>query len=151
MPEITQKMKVCPKRGRKKALAFLAGVACCFLVWTGCMPQNPETQPPATYPGVVVTRDGLSFYVKGLRIPGTRQELRLKEGDSLIWVPLEQLAVVRFTGPIRDTYRSAIIYLSGGDKLQGDVFVDFLIEGSTDMGYWNISLRKVESLQLGID
>ncbi len=115
------------------------------------MPQKPETQPLVTYPSMVVTRDNLALYVKGLRIPGTRQELRLKEGDSLIWVPLEQVAVIRFTGPICDAYRSAIIYLTGGEKLQGDAFVDFLIEGTTDMGYWNISLRKVESLQMGVD
>ena len=143
-------MKACPRLRREEALALLAGFARCLLVWTGCMPQKSPTPPPVTYPSVVVSRDGIAFYVQGLRIPGTRQELRLKEGDSLTWLPL-QVAIVRFTGPIRDTYRSAIIFLTGGEKLQRDVFVDFLIEGTTDIGYWNMSMRKVGSLEMGIN
>jgi len=79
------------------------------------------------------------------------QELRLKEGGTLTWVPLKQVSAVRFTQPSRDNYRPAIIFLTGAERLQGDVFVDFLIEGTTDMGYWNMSMRDVESLKMGTD
>ena len=148
---MNQKMVTDSKSRRGKTVAWLAALVGCLLLWTGCMPPEPQTQPPVTYPSVVVTRAGVAFYVNGLRIPGTRQDLRLKEGDSITWVPLEQVSVVRFYGPIHDNYRTAIIFLTGGERLQGDVFVDFLIEGTTDMGYWNMSIRQVESLELGFD
>lgn len=151
MAEMTQKMVTDSKRRRGKTVALLATLMGCLMLWTGCMPPKPQTQPPVTYPSVVVTRAGVAFYVNGLRIPGTRQDLRLKEGDSITWVPLEQVSAVRFSGPIHDNYRSAIIVLTGGERLYGDVFVDFLIEGTTDMGYWNMSMRQVESLELGFD
>jgi hypothetical protein len=144
-------MATCSRGRRVKTMALLAALVGCLLLGTGCMPQKSQTQSPVTYPSVVVTRAGVAFYVNGLRIPGTRQDLRLKEGDSFTWVPLEQVSAVRFSGPIHDTYRSAIIFLTGGGRLQGDVFVDFLIEGTTDTGYWNMSMRQVESLEVGSD
>jgi hypothetical protein len=150
MPEMISKMKAGRILGGLRTLVLLAAVAGCLLAWPGCNPYKPKPPPPAS-PSMVVSRDGIAFYVKGLRIPGTRQELRLKEGDSLTWVPLEQVSVVRFTGPIHDTYRSAIIYLTGGEKLQGEVYVNFLIEGTTDLGYWNMPMSKVESLNLAFD
>jgi hypothetical protein len=104
-----------------------------------------------TFPSVVTTRAGLTYYVRGLRLPGIMQELKLKEGDTLTWVPLKQVSVVRFTEQVRYNYRPAIIYLTSGGRLEGDVFVDFLIEGTTDMGYWNMSMRDVESLEMGTD
>jgi hypothetical protein len=100
---------------------------------------------------MVVTQDGMAFYVKGLRIPGTRQELRLKEGGTLTWVPLEQVSAVTFSGPIQDTYRQAVITLTGGERLKGEVYVNFLIEGATDLGYWNMPMGKVASLNLAFD
>ena len=100
---------------------------------------------------MVVTQDGMAFYVKGLRIPGTRQELRLREGGTLTWVPLEQVSAVRFSGPIQDTYRQAVITLTGGERLKGEVYVNFLIEGTTDLGYWNMPMSKVASLNLAFD
>jgi hypothetical protein len=100
---------------------------------------------------MVVTQDGMAFYVKGLRIPGTRQELRLREGGTLTWVPLEQVSAVQFSGPIQDTYRQAVITLTGGERLKGEVYVNFLIEGATDLGYWNMHLSKVASLNLAYD
>jgi hypothetical protein len=134
-------MEACPKRGWKKSLALLVGLACCLLVGTGC--HRVQMEPPVTYPSVVTTRAGLAFHVRGLRIPGTMQELRLKEGGTLTWVPLKQVSAVRFTKAGGDNYRPAIIYLTGAERLQGDVFVGFLIEGTTDMGYWNMSRRDV--------
>jgi len=100
---------------------------------------------------MVVTQDGIAFYVQGLRIPGTRQELRLRESGTLTWVPLEQVMAVTFSGPIEDTYRQAVITLTGGERLQGEVYVNFLIEGTTDLGYWNMPMSKVESLNLAFD
>jgi hypothetical protein len=143
-------MKACRILVGLRALALGAVFAGCLLAGPGCNPYKPKPPSPPN-PSVVVTRDGIVFYVKGLRIPGTRQELRLKLGDTLTWVPWEQVAVIRFTGPIRDTYRPVIIYLTDGGRLEGDVFVDFLIEGATDMGYWNMPMRKVESLEMGFD
>jgi hypothetical protein len=146
-----RKMKSSRILGGVRVLALLAGLVGCLLAGPGCNPYKPKPPPTEANPSVVVTRDGIAFYVKGVRIPGTRQEVRLKLGDTLTWVPLEQVAVIRFTGPIRDTYRLAIIYLTDGSRLQGDVFVDFLIEGTTDLGYWNMPMRKVESLEMGLD
>jgi hypothetical protein len=100
---------------------------------------------------MVITQDGVAYYVKGLRIPGTRQELRLKANETLTWVPLEQVLAVVFSGPIKDTYRQAVITLTGGERLRGEVFVNFLIEGVTDLGYWNMPMSKVASLNLAFD
>ena len=130
---------------------MLAGLVCCLVVWTGCGRQRLSTLPPVTYPSVVTTQNGAAFYVKGLRIPGTFQELRLREGDSLTWVPLQQVSVARFTGPACNAYRPAIIFLTGGERLRGDVFADFLIEGTTDPGYWNMPMGDVQSLAMGTD
>ena len=149
MPKMTQQMQVLPKRGLIKVLALLVGLACCLLLASGC--RRVQMEPPVTYPSVVTTRAGLAFHVRGLQIPGTMQELKLKEGGTLTWVPLKQISAVRFTQPACNNYRPAIIFLTGAERLQGDVFVDFLIEGTTDMGYWNVSMRDVESLEMGTD
>ena len=148
---MTGKMNVCANHMRKKVLALLAGMAVWLLALSACAPYQPKPPPPEVSPSMVITRDGMAFYVKHLRIPGTRQELRLKEGGTLTWIPLEQVAAVRFTGPLRDLYRQAAISLTGGETLQGEVFVDFLIEGTTDLGYWNMPMSKVERLQLAYD
>jgi hypothetical protein len=144
-------MKACRILAGLKALALLAVVAGCLMALSACNPQAKKGPPPEVSPSVVVTQDGTAFYVKGLRIPGTRQELRLKQGDTLTWVPLEQVSAVRFTGPVQDTYRQADIILTGGERLQGEVHVNFLIEGTTDLGYWNMPLRKVDRLNLAFD
>ena len=112
-----------------RALARLAVFAGCLLAVSACYPPGLKPPAPAVSPSMVVTHDGMAFYVKGLRIPGTRQELRLKEGGTLTWVPLEQVSAVRFTGPLQDTYRQAVITLTGGERLRGEVYVNFLIEG----------------------
>jgi hypothetical protein len=144
-------MKACRIFAGLKASAFLAVVAGCLMALSACNPQAKKGPPPEVSHSVVVTQDGTAFYVKGLRIPGTRQELRLKQGDTLTWVPLEQVSAVRFTGPVHDTYRQADIILTGGERLQGEVHVNFLIEGTTDLGYWNMPLRKVDRLNLAFD
>jgi hypothetical protein len=143
-------MNVWAKHMKEKALALLVGMTACLLALSACAPYQP-TPSPFVHPSEVTTRDGVIFNVKDLRIPGTRQELRLKEGGTLTWIPLEQVAAVHFTGPTHDLYRQATIILTGGEILQGEVFVDFLIEGTTDLGYWNMPMSKVERLKLGYD
>jgi hypothetical protein len=143
-------MKACRIFDGIRALALLVGIAGCLLALSACNPTVKATPPPVS-PSMVITQDGVAFYVKGLRIPGTRQELRLKENDTLTWVPLEQVSAVVFSGPVQDTYRQAVITLTGGERLRGQVFVNFLIEGATDMGYWNMSMSKVASLNLAFD
>lgn len=66
-------------------------------------------------------------------------------------MPLEHVSAVRFTGPIQDTYRQAVITLTSGERLQGEVYVNFLLEGATDLGYWNMPMSKVERLNLAFD
>ena len=61
------------------------------------------------------------------------------------------MSAVVFSGPIRDTYRQAVITLTGGERLQGEVSVNSLIEGTTDLGYWNMPMSKVASLNLAFD
>jgi hypothetical protein len=150
MAKKTRQMKVCLNSGWKKVLVLGAGLACCLMVASGCRKVQTAV-PPVTYPSVVTTRAGLAFYVRGLRIPGTLQELKLKEGGTLTWVPFKQISAVRFTKPAYNNYRPAIIFLTNAGRLQGEVFVDFLIEGTTDMGYWNMSMQDVESLEMGTD
>ena len=144
-------MKACRIPAGLRALALLAVIAGCLLALSACNPHAKKPPRPEVSPSVVVTQDGMAFYVKGLRIPGTRQELRLKEGGTLTWVPLEQVSAVRFSGPVQDTYRQADIILTGGERLRGEVYVNFLIEGTTDLGYWNMPMIKVERLNLAFD
>ena len=144
-------MKACRILAGLRALALLAVVAGCLLALPACNPQAMKPPPPPVSHSMVVTQDGTAFYVKGLRIPGTRQELRLRESGTLTWVPLEQVSAVTFSGPIQDTYRQAVITLTGGERLKGEVYVNFLIEGTTDLGYWNMPMSKVASLNLAFD
>jgi hypothetical protein len=134
-----------------RTLALPAVVAGCLLALSACNPQANKLPPLPVSPSMVVTQDGTAFYVKGLRIPGTRQELRLRESGTLTWVPLEQVSAVRFTGPIQDTYRHGEITLTGGERLKGEVYINFLLEGATDLGYWNMPMSKVASLNLAFD
>ena len=144
-------MKACRMITGVRALALLAVIAGWLLALPACNPQAKKLPPLPVSPSMVVTQDGMAFYVKGLRIPGTRQELRLRQSGTLTWVPLEQVSAVRFSGPVQDTYRQAVITLTGGERLQGEVDVNFLIEGTTDLGYWNMPMRKVASLNLAYD
>jgi hypothetical protein len=136
---------------RLRNLALLAGLTGCLLAAAACNPEMVKPPPPPAVPSVVITQDGMAYYVKNLRLPGTRQELRLKEGETLTWVPLEQVSAVRLSGPIHDSYRQAVIVLTGGEEIRGELYINFLIEGTTDLGYWNMPMSKVERLQLAFD
>jgi hypothetical protein len=147
-------MEICRLRRmlvRLRNLAVLAGLVGCLLAAPACNPEMAKPPPPPVAPSVVVTRDGIAFYVKNLRLPGTRQELRLKEGGTLTWVPLEQVAAVQLSGPIHDDYRHATVVLTGGQEIHGELYINFLIEGTTDLGYWNMPMRKVARLELAFD
>lgn len=144
-------MKPCRMLAGLRTLALLAVAAGGLLALSACNPEAKKGPPPEVSPSVVVTQDGTAYYVKKLRIPGTRQELRLRQGGTLTWIPLEQVLAVRFSGPVQDTYRQAEITLGAGERLQGEVYVNFLIEGTTDLGYWNMSLSKVDRLNLAFD
>jgi hypothetical protein len=150
MSEMIGKMKASHFLGGMRVLGLWAVLAVCLVVLPAC-PPKPVKPPTEVSPSFVITQGGVGFYVKGLRIPGTRQELRLKEGGTLTWVPLEQVSAVRFDGPVIDTYRHGLILLIGGEKVQGQVYVNFFIEGTTDLGYWNMPMNKVESLYLAYE
>jgi hypothetical protein len=144
-------MKACRILAGLRALVWLAVVAGCLVALSACNPQANKLPPLPVSPSMVITQDGLAYYVKGVRIPGTRQELRLRKSGTLTWIPLEQVSAVQFSGPVQDTYRQAVITLTGGERLKGEVDVNFLIEGTTDLGYWNMPMTKVASLNLAFD
>lgn len=125
-------------------------LAAVLLTASSCGPPPPKP-PPLKIPSKVITEGGVEFYVYGLKLPGTSQELKLKQAGATTWVPLSIIQYVMFTGPEFDRYRPANLVLTSGDKLQGDLFSDQLIEGTTDVGYWNITLRDVRQLGLGED
>jgi hypothetical protein len=126
-----------------------------LILWllTACAPKELPPPPPApTYPSRVITHDGLAFMVHRLRLPGTRQEITVRDGTAKQWLPLNLLQSVRFTGPAQGGYRPAEIVLISGGKMRGEVYVlNVLLEGSTDLGYWNLPLSRVERLDLGRD
>jgi hypothetical protein len=131
---------------RGMTLLYLLAV---LLLLASCAPETPPTSPIIKIPSQVVTQNGLEFFVYGLKLPGTIQEFKLKEGETLTWVPLSIINFVRFTGPETDGYRGADILLTSGERFHGDLFVSQIIEGTTDIGYWNTSLREVKNLAMG--
>jgi hypothetical protein len=133
-----------------RALSRLARAAACLLMLSACNPQVKKP-PPVIWPSLVITRDGMAYDVQRLRMTGTTQQLRLRQGETTIWVPLQQVDQIRFSGQVRDRFRPALIVLDSHEKLEGEVFVEFLIEGVTDQGYWNISMTNVESIVMGTD
>ena len=123
-------------------------LAAALLFIAACSLHSPPPPPPVTYPARVITQDGLAFFVRNFRLPGTRQDLQMKEGGAKTWVPLSIVGNIHFRGPEKDRYRVAEILLLSGEKLKGEVFVDILVEGSTDVGYWNINFTKVDRVDL---
>ena len=97
---------------------------------------------------MVITEEGIQFFVWGVKLPGTSQELKLKKGGSTTWLPLSIIEVITFSGPEIDGFRPADIVLTSGEKLNGELFADQIIEGTTDLGYWNITLGKVRQVGL---
>lgn len=138
---------------------FLSRIPASSLCWVlalwllaACAPRELPPTPAPTYPSRVVTQDGLAFTVQRLRLPGTRQEITVRDGGAKQWLSLNLLKSVRFTGPTQGGYRQGEIFLISGEKMRGEVYVvNVLLEGSTDLGYWNMPLSQVERLDLGRD
>jgi hypothetical protein len=130
--------------------AYLVLLGLLLLSVAACAPLPPPL-PPLPVPSKVVTQDGLEYSVLGLKLPGTRQELILKDGEAKTWVPLSLVQFLFFTGPERDRYRPAEVILTTGDKLRGEIFVGQILEGTTDVGYWNLPFNRVERLARGSD
>ena len=124
---------------------FLAAV---LLAAAACTPP-PVVTPPIKTPSKVITEGGYEYFVYGLKLPGSRQEVKLKKDDTLTWLPLSVVRVITFTGPEEDRFRPADIILRGGERLQGELFVGQIIEGSTDLGYWNTQVRDIRQIGMG--
>jgi hypothetical protein len=125
-----------------------------FILWlvAACAPQAAPPPPPAPlFPTRVITQDGMSYMVNRFRLPGTRQELTLRYDGTRQWIALNLLRYLNFKGPLREGYRQAEIILLSGEKMQTEVFVNTIVEGSTDLGYWNMPLSRIERLDLGSD
>ncbi len=144
---------------KAKACRYLCRITAPSLGWllalcllAACAPRELPPPPAPVYPSRVITHDGLAFMVHRLRLPGTRQELTIRNGSAKEWVPLNRIMGVRFTGPARGGYRPAEIVLISGDRMKGEIYlVNVILEGSTDLGYWNMPLSKVERLDVGRD
>jgi hypothetical protein len=128
--------------------AFLVVV---LLAVAACTPQAPP--PPLTpkIPSKVISESGMQFLVYGLKLPGTSQDFKMREEGALIWLPLSIVQNVRLSGPELDNYRQAEVVLISGESFRGELFVGQLIEGTTDVGYWNLSLKEVRSLVMGTE
>ena len=123
-------------------------LAAALLAAAACSPP-PKPTPLPRIPSKVVTEAGIEYAVFGLKLPGTSQELKLKAGGTTTWVPLAIMQVLTFSGPEDDRFRPVDIVLTSGEKLKGDLFVGQIIEGTTDLGYWNTSLGKVRQIGFG--
>ncbi len=126
-------------------LSLLVGAA---LLAAACA-SPPKEPPPIKIPSKVITEEGVEYFVFGLKLPGTSQELKLKGGGTTTWVPLSVIEVITFAGPDDDQFRPAELILTSGEKLKGDLFTGQIIEGNTDLGYWNMPLGKVRQIGFG--
>jgi len=132
----------------KLTALFSLILAAALLTASSCGRSTPPS-PPIKVPSIVTTEEGIEFSVYGLKLPGTSQELKLRKGGATTWVPLSIIRVITFAGSEEDRFRPADIWLTSGERLQGNLFVDLLIEGTTDLGYWNMPLAKVRQIGLG--
>jgi hypothetical protein len=122
---------------------FLAGL----LLTAACAPLPPPP-PPQPSPSKVISEEGIEYFVYQLKLPGTSQELKLKADGNLTWLPLNIVKFVFFSGETVDNYRHADVVLASGEKVRGELYVGYLVEGNTDLGYWNMPLEKVSKMAL---
>lgn len=142
--------------GRLRASSYLAKLTMLFslllaaalLSASSCGLSTPPS-PPHKVPSIVSTEEGIEFSVYGLKLPGTSQELKLRKGGATTWVPLSIIRVITFTGPEEDRFRPALISLTSGERFTGELFTDQLIEGTTDVGYWNMPLAQIRQIGMG--
>ena len=123
-------------------------LAAALLSASSCGLSTPPSPSPKV-PSVVTTEEGIEFSVYGLKLPGSSQELKLKKGGATTWVPLSIIQVITFTGPEEDRFRPGLISLTSGERFSGEIFTDQLIEGTTDVGYWNMPFTKIRQLGMG--
>ena len=95
------------------------------------------------------SEQGTTLFINELRLPGTFQEFKLRRGIANLWVDTSQIQSIRFYGPEHDRYRRADIFFMDGHKMQADVFVDVLLEGTAKGLYWNMPMSRVQQLQFG--
>jgi hypothetical protein len=128
---------------------------CCLVLtlWLApaCRYKAPPPPPAPVYPTRVITQDGVAFMIHRFRIPGTRQEITLRYDATKQWMALNLLQRVQFSGPVKEGYRQAEITLSSGERMQAEIFVNTVVEGESDLGYWNMSLSRIDRLDLGSD
>ena len=136
-------------RFRAPGKIILLIVLLTLLLGPGCTPPPAPPPPIITYPSQVITEEGSTFFINGLRLPGNFQEMRAKRGTATLWLDPSQIQSIRFTGPERDRYRWADIHFLDGHRLQAEVFVDLLLEGNSEFLYWNMPLSRVQFLQYG--
>jgi hypothetical protein len=142
--------------GRLRASSYVAKLtallsllfAAALLSASSCGPPPPPS-PPLKVPSIVTSEGGIEFSVYGLKLPGTSQELKLKQALATTWVPLSIIRVITFTGPEADRFRPALISLTSGERFCGELFADQLIEGTTDVGYWNMPLAQIRQIGMG--
>jgi hypothetical protein len=132
----------------RRSLVVILGAL--LLTSAACAPITP-VPPTFRAPSKVISEAGMEYFVYSLKLPGTSQDLKMRVADSLIWVPLSKVLSLQFLGPDQDNYRQAEIVLLTGDKFRGLVYVSQLIEGDTDVGYWNMSLRDVRQFSMGTE
>ena len=128
-------------------LSLFLGAA--LLAAAACGPPPKPAPPALRIPSKVVTEEGIEYAVFGLKLPGTSQELKLKGGGTTTWVPLAIMRVLTFSGSEDDRFRPVDIFLTYGERLKGELFVGQIIEGTTDLGYWNMPLGKVRQIGFG--
>jgi hypothetical protein len=119
------------------------------LIISGCKPPPPAPPPVITYPSRIVSEEGTTFLINGLQLPGTFQELQLRRGTATLWVDPAQIQTIRFYGPEHNRYRWAEIIFIDGHRLKAEIFVDVLLEGTSEGVYWNMPLSRVQLLQFG--
>ncbi len=123
---------------------LILAVAALFAACTTPPPPRPS------WPSLVVTEDRVQYSVSNLKLPGTRQELRARRGEANLWIPLREMASLRFTGYLHpDDYRRARVVLRSGEVLEVELYTRGLIEGDTDAGYWNLPLSQVAAIEFG--
>jgi len=120
-----------------------------LLLTVPACPPLPPAEPAVKTPSKVISEAGMEFFVYELKLPGTSQDIKMRVGTSLIWLPLHSVRYLRFSGTELDNYRPAEVVLTTGENFKGELFVGQLIEGSTDVGYWNMSLKDVSRLVMG--
>ena len=130
-------------------LSLLLGAALLAVAASACQSPKTAAPPPIRVPSKVITEEGVEYFVFGLKLPGTSQELKLKGGGTTTWVPLSIIEVITFSGTEDDQFRPVDLVLSSGEKLKGDLYVGQIIEGTTDLGYWNMPLKKVRQIGFG--